>query len=97
MSHLKDFKQESFGKFANRSFWEPFGEKDVCRESSEKAKRRRGMNRFERERSESYLDIRTNSLEIRREGRMKVDSPVPLPDVPLAGREPDKRAGLGGG
>lgn len=49
------------------------------------------------ERVESYLDGRTNSLEIRREGRMKVDSPVPLPDVPLAGREPDQRAGLGGG
>lgn len=29
MSHLKDVKQEPSDKFADRSHWEQFGEKDV--------------------------------------------------------------------
>lgn len=65
MSHLKDFKWDSFGNFADRSFWEPFGKKDVCRESRKKARRKWGMNTGER--FESYLDRRINSLEIRGE------------------------------
>lgn len=70
MSHLKDFQRESSGKFVDKSFWEPFGEKDVWRESEKKTRRRWwGMNRGER--PESHLDERINSLEFRgeREGK----------------------------